>query len=65
VLVYNAPDPGRLGAVERLDSVRLLPVYAVNVATPVALMGRLVRRTAHSRGADCSTKAARALRRRG
>jgi len=43
-LVNNAATPGLLGAVERLDPVELLKVYAVNVAAPVALMGLLVRR---------------------
>jgi benzil reductase ((S)-benzoin forming) len=43
-LVNNAADPGLLGTVDRLDPLKMLGVYAVNTAAPVALMGWFVRR---------------------
>jgi len=45
-LVNNAADPGLLGPVDGLKPDDLLRVYAVNTATPVALMGWFI---GHSR----------------
>ncbi len=42
-LVNNAASPGPLTSVEQIDPLALLPLYAVNVATPVWLMGFLLR----------------------
>lgn len=47
-LVNNAADPALLGPVARLDVRRLTDVFAVNTATPVWLMGTLVRQTPRS-----------------
>jgi benzil reductase ((S)-benzoin forming) len=45
-LVNNAALPALLGPMDRLDPARLLPVYQVNTAAPILLMGWFVR---HSR----------------
>jgi benzil reductase ((S)-benzoin forming) len=42
-LVNNAASPGPLTSVEQIDPLALLPLYAVNVAAPVWLMGFLLR----------------------
>jgi len=44
-LVNNAALVGLLGPVEQLDPAELLKVYAVNVATPISLLGWLLRRS--------------------